>query len=110
MGKGTPRDAVTEKLDLQEMTERCEATRRIASWCLCPWQFTEHACKRVKAGYREHRDNLDDLMPVWEAVEELCDVGGYAGIALRQGRWSWRWWVAVVLVGLAFRVMGRLKL
>lgn len=108
---GRPTDTVElpAKLDVQELAARSEATRKVARWCLWPWQLRTHACNRVEEGYKEHLDDLDSLLPVWEAACELADVGGYAGIALRQGRWNWRWWVAVVLVGLAFRVIGRMK-
>ena len=41
-----------------------------------------------------------------EAREELADVAGYAALARLQREWGWRWAAAVLLAGLAWRVLG----
>jgi hypothetical protein len=65
---------------------------------------------RMIAGHEEHGDDLQGLDVVAEAREELADVIGYAALARLTGQWSWRWSVAVLLAGLAWRVMGSVRI
>jgi len=51
--------------------------------------------------------DVDDLDVAGELRQELADVAGYGALALLTDRWTWRTWAAVVLAGMAWRVLGR---
>jgi len=78
------------------LTEKLRAVCRVAEACGIARAHRLAAYEKTTTGHAEHGDDLDGL-----------DVAGYGALALLTDRWTWRTWVAVVLAGMAWRVLGR---
>lgn len=86
--------------------EKLTAAAEVCCACHLPQAMRKQVRERMAAGHAEHAGEglPGDLQA--EAREELADVAGYAALARLQKEWGWRWAVAVVLAGLAWRVLG----
>ncbi len=86
--------------------EKLMAAAEVGFACYLPQAMRRQVAERMTAGHAEHAgaDLPGDLQA--EAREELADVAGYAALARLQREWGWRWAAAVLLAGLAWRVLG----
>ncbi len=89
------------------LTDKLRAVCGVAERCGLAREHRLAACAKTVAGHREHGDDLDQLDVAGELRAELADVVGYGGLAVLTDRWTWRTWAAVMLVGWAWRAMGR---
>lgn len=89
------------------LPEKHRAFDQVGRWCGLPMGYLVEGRAKVSRGHREHGSDLRALDAAGELEGELVDVGGYGALALLQGRWCWRWWLVVVLSGLAWRVRPR---
>lgn len=95
--------------------EKLTATGEVCRACCLPGAMRWQVGQRMIAGDEAHAgEDAADLDLQAEAREELADVAGYGALARREGAWGWRWVVAVILAGLAWRVLspvpqGRVK-
>ena len=86
--------------------EKLTAAAEVCCACHLPQAMRRQVRERMAAGHAEHAGEglPGDLQA--EAREELADVAGYAALARMTGEWGWRWALAVLLAGLAWRVLG----
>lgn len=86
--------------------EKLTAAAEVCCACHLPQAMRKQVRERMAAGHAEHAGEglPGDLQA--EAREELADVAGYAALARMTGEWGWRWALAVLLAGLAWRVLG----
>ena len=89
------------------LTEKLRAVCRVAEACGIARAHRLAAYEKTCRGHAEHGDDIDDIDVTGELRAELADVAGYGALALLTDRWTWRTWVAVVLAGMAWRVLGR---
>jgi len=89
------------------LTEKLRAVCRVAECCGIAREHRLAAYEKTRKGHEEHGDDLDGLDVAGELRQELADVAGYGALALLTDRWTWRTWAAVVLAGMAWRVLGR---
>ena len=87
--------------------EKLVATGEVCRVTCLPGAMRWTVGQRMIAGHDAHAGGDAATLDLQaEAREELADVAGYAALARLTGKWGWRWAVAVVLAGLAWRVLG----
>jgi len=87
--------------------EKLTAAAEVCCACHLPQAMRRQVRERMIAGDEAHAgEDAAALDLQAEAREELADVAGYAALARLQREWGWRWAAAVLLAGLAWRVLG----
>lgn len=89
--------------------EKLTAAAEVCRACYLPQAMRRQVGERMTAGHDEHAGEGLPADLQAEAREELADVAGYAALARLTGEWGWRWAAAVVLSGLAWRVLGDVR-
>jgi hypothetical protein len=92
-----------------EFGPRRRGLLRIVGLCFIPADMRDACAERLWRGYLEHgREPLASVDALKEVREELLDGVNYPAIHLAQGkRLDWRWRLATVLIGVAWRLLRR---
>ena len=92
--------------DLAALSAKLTCLGRVAGRCGLSGGHWRLAISKMVAGHLQHGNDFAGLDLRREACRELADLCGYGALALLAGRWSWRWWLALVFGGLAWRALA----
>ena len=91
---------------MADLAAKLSCVDRVARRCGLPGGHRRLAKAKTVAGHLEHGNDFAGLDLRQEACRELADLCGYGALALLAGKWSWRWWLALVFGGLAWRALA----
>ena len=92
--------------DLAALSAKLTCLGRVAGRCGLSGGHWRLAISKMVAGHLQHGNDFAGLDLRQEACRELADLCGYGALALLAGKWSWRWWLALVFGGLAWRALA----
>lgn len=91
---------------MEDLAAKLSCVDRVARRCGLSGGHRRLATAKTVAGHLEHGNDFAGLDLRREACRELADLCGYGALALLAGRWSWRWWLALLFGGLAWRALA----
>ncbi len=92
--------------DLAALSAKLTCLGRVVRRCGLSGGHWRLAISKTVAGHLQHGNDFAGLDLRQEACRELADLCGYGALALLAGKWSWRWWLALVFGGLAWRALA----